>query len=253
MASKHFIHFIVFALYLFAPYRCDVNIYGDVVEDRRSLAVANYTPIVSISTIKARESDLKLYYDPPNGAWSPSELALCVLASDATATIYYEFDGTKPSLYSPTADISKPYIHITTPYKYSRNRTVTVVAVGFDNIAGVKIRSKQYVLHYFVEGAYRPRSFGYLVPGVHSSGYFVRVTLEMKPTPRAQVPPNPEFADYYTWLGQGPYKDQIRALRLTDLDPDLQGFEGGFVGKKANNHRSTNLRFLLQVHHATLS
>jgi hypothetical protein len=53
---------------------------------------------------------------------------------------------------------------------------------------------------------------------------------------RAQKPKGQEFADYFSALGKGPYENQLNLLRLTDIDPDLTGFEGGvFVNSSSRN------------------
>jgi hypothetical protein len=125
-----------------------------------------------------------------------------------------------------------PYIQLDTPFKAKRGRVLTVVAVVMDE-TGVH-RSHQYQLQYNVEGAARKDSFGFLVPGIESSGYFVRYGIEIKAKARAQVAGGQEFADFNTYLGIGTYsgvdQEQIKALNLLLIDPDLQGFEGGFPG-----------------------
>ena len=66
----------------------------------------------------------------------------------------------------------------------------------------------------------------------------MRVTLEMKATARAQTAGSQEFADFYSPLGIGPYwsivassglpYSQLEVLTLPSIDPDLNGFEGGY-------------------------
>ena len=68
------------------------------------------------------------------------------------------------------------------------------------------------------------------MPGVESGGYFVRVGIEMSAEARAQLAGGQEFADFATELGIGTYSDQLRLLHLLSIDPDLNGFEGGFTG-----------------------
>jgi hypothetical protein len=60
------------------------------------------------------------------------------------------------------------------------------------------------------------------------------VGLEIEAAARAQLAGGQEFADFATPLGVGTYATQIRALYLLGIDPDLQGFEGGFPGKKSD-------------------
>ena len=52
----------------------------------------------------------------------------------------------------------------------------------------------------------------------------------MKAKARAQTAGGQEFADFYSHLGYGTYANQTHALHLPDIDPDLNGFEGGFAG-----------------------
>lgn len=52
----------------------------------------------------------------------------------------------------------------------------------------------------------------------------------MVATARAQASGSQEFADYFSKYGYGTYKDQVQQLHLPSLDPDLDGFEGGYPG-----------------------
>jgi hypothetical protein len=181
----------------------------------------------------ANRTSLVLYIDPPNGHSSPAALGVFVRASDPNALVYYDENGGEPTLTSPYMTYDTPYIQLDTPFKAKRERVLTVVAVVMDE-NGVH-RSKQYRLKYNVEGAARKNSFGFLVPGIESSGYFVRYGIEIKAKARAQVAGGQEFADFNTYLGIGTYSGvdqaQIAALNLLLIDPELQGFEGGFPGK----------------------
>lgn len=69
------------------------------------------------------------------------------------------------------------------------------------------------------------------MPGVETGGYFTRVGIEESAAARAQLAGGQEFADFATELGIGTYSDQLRLLHLPSIDPDLDGFEGGFTGK----------------------
>lgn len=51
-----------------------------------------------------------------------------------------------------------------------------IVAIDHDVIFG-EIRSEYIYLTYFVEGASRPNSYGFLVPGLETKGNFLRVNL----------------------------------------------------------------------------
>jgi hypothetical protein len=72
--------------------------------------------------------------------------------------------------------------------------------------------------------------YGYFVPYYNDaegfSGKLTRLDL------RAQAEA-PDFANFQTRLGQGPYDDQLHVLDLAKLDPDLKGFVGGFAAVSA--------------------
>lgn len=179
----------------------------------------------------ALSSDLILYVDPPNGHTSPTILGVFARASDVDALVYYEPSDESPTIDSPFITYNTPYIELGTLFKGSRNRTLTMVAVLTDELG--TIRSEQITMDYFVEGASRPFSYGFMIPGVESGGYFLRFGMEVAAVARAQVAGGQEFADFFSELGKGTYIDQVDALNLLSLDPDLQGFEGGFPGKYA--------------------
>ena len=136
-------------------------------------------------------TDLTILYDPPTGFHSPTALGVYVEASNINAKIYYEIDGiirnfsisyalthslefvgtsagVTPTLDSPYATFDSPYIHIELPYAAHKNRTLTMIAVEPFEITFK--RSISYTMHYVVESADRPNSFGFLVPGVESKG-----------------------------------------------------------------------------------
>lgn len=52
---------------------------------------------------------------------------------------------------------------------------------------------------------------------------------------RAQAAGGQEFAYFSSYLGVGTYPGQLAHIHLPDLDPDLNGFEGGYVRKTQNN------------------
>lgn len=185
-------------------------------------------PIVQNPDI-INSTTLILYVDPPSGHNSPSAMSAFIRANDKNALVYYDEDGKPPTLESPFMTYDTPYIQLDTPFKASRNRTLAVIAVVMDE-TGV-YRSEQIILQYFVEGAARPFSYGFLVPGIESGGYFIRFAMEVAATARAQVAGGQEFADFFTELGIGPYDQrQIVPLDLLSFDSELQGFEGGFPG-----------------------
>ncbi len=168
-----------------------------------------------------------LYYDPPFNHSSPTALGVFVWSNIDDAKIYYEALGDYPTLNSSHASKTQPYIELDTPLKGSRNRTLILIGVWTDG-DGKMFKSNQISVNYFVEASARPYSYGYLVPGIESSGYFLQFALEVKATARAQAAGNQEFSDFFTDLGLGTYSSQIQALNLLAIDPDLQGFEGGF-------------------------
>ena len=194
----------------------------DSSDVNRELASAA-PPVSSLST----RVTFSLFVEPGNGTFSPSALTVFARCSDPVAKIYYTLDGTAPTLQSQYLTYDTPYIGIYTPFGAYRTRRLRI-------ICAILAVDSQYTLSpeikndYYVENTDRPGSFGYLVPGIESSGYFLRVGLEMAAAARAQVAGGQEFADFDTSLGVGTYANQIRALPLLEIDPDLGGFEGGF-------------------------
>lgn len=140
-------------------------------------------PIIQISSIQLNPS-LTLLYDPPNNHFEPTALGvfvryktigkryyLCITlifflrilrSSDPSALIYYDSTDHDPTLLSACASYDSPFIVLTTPFKGSRNRTLSIVAVSQD-LSGNLFRSEQYYLKYAVESAARPHSFGFMV------------------------------------------------------------------------------------------
>lgn len=190
---------------------------------------------------------ITLLYDPPSGSFSPTALGVYVQVTNPlytqSAKIYYEFEvinaystslviiPQNPTLASKSCGFSNPYIHMNTPFGARRNRTLTIVAV----VDGK--RSLQHTMWYIIEADSRPDAFGFLVPGVETSGYFVKFIIEMSAAARAQAAGGQEFADFYTASGVGTYQGQLYPLPLSKLDPDLTGFEGGFsVNCSATQH-----------------
>lgn len=190
--------------------------------------------IVKLSTV-SYDPNFRLYYDPPQGHFSPTALGVFVWSNYQGVKFYYDSSGASPTLNSTSATASKPYIQLVTAFKASRNQTITVVGVIEDvKNPGYYFRSPQYTIKYFVEASARPNSYGYLIPGTESGGYFLQFQMEVAATARAQPAGDQEFADFNTNLGVGTYSTQIQALNLLHIDPDLTGFEGGFPCKQNN-------------------
>jgi hypothetical protein len=206
----------------------DSQKYAEIeIIDNRKLLNANNFPIINISTI-FYDKNIKIFYDPPNHHVSPTALAVFVRSNLRNSKIYYDTTGHSPTLNSSYATYNQPYIQLTTAFRASRNNTLIILAVN-ERAEGI-FRSNPIVLHYFVESAARPYSFGFLVPGLESGGYFIKFGLEMTAIARAQVVGQQEFANFSSNLGKGTYLNQITALDLLSLDADLKGFEGGFSG-----------------------
>jgi len=197
----------------------------------------------SIASSIPLHNDLNLFIDPPDGSFSPCALGLFVRSNKDTAQIYYEFEDVytqvvaEPSIASAFTTWNAPYIHLNTPFGATRNRSVTIIAVWWDYSQQKFVRSNSMALHYIVEADARPLAYGYLVPGVESSSYFLKFVIEMKAAARAQVAGGQEFADFNTDLGVGTYLNQIIPMRLLDMHPDLTGFEGGFTVNCTKNTR----------------
>lgn len=184
-------------------------------------------------------STLSIIYDPPNNHMEPAAISVFARGSDPTSVIYYELDTDGKSCNDPTTSstmitYSTPYIEVKTLFKGKRNRILKLIAVLIDDNDVPIYRSQQYELNYIVEGGDRPDSYGFLIPGTESNGYFLRFRIQVPATARAQSASGQEFADFFSYLGYGTYQStpypQIKALNLVDIDPDLQGFEGGFAG-----------------------
>jgi hypothetical protein len=184
------------------------------------------------------DNSFELQYDPPNGYFSNTALAVhvFVVPDKENLKIYYEVDGNKPTLSSSFATFDKPYIQLTTPFGYGRLRNLTIVAV-YESEFGI-FRSAQHALHYYVEASARPSSYAFLVPGLESNGAFLGLGIEMNASARAQIVTaggsvgtgTNEFADFFSYLGIGTYEGQTFPLNLSAIDPQLVGFEGGFAG-----------------------
>ena len=72
----------------------------------------------------------------------------------------------------------------------------------------------------------------------------MKFVLEAVATARATTG-SQEFADFFNSKGIGTYSGQIIPLQLTQLDPDLTGFEGGFP---ANTSSSKYHGYLIPFH-----
>jgi len=209
-----------------------IQIEGEVSQSLQDIFLdGNYSAIIHTPEITL-DPLLTIQYDPPIDASYTASIGLYVRANDPNAIIFYEFDGLNPTFESNTATFDRPYIQvesITVPINEiaPRNRSITIVAVS--KINQFIIRSEQYILKYFVVSGARPRSSGFLVPGVESSGFFIKLLLEERSALRAVAASRQEFADFSTPLGVGTYLEQIIALPLNLLDPDLVGFVGGYA------------------------
>ena len=210
---------------------------GDRRSGRRRLQEISFPSILSSMNL---EPEVELFYDPPDGSFSPAALGLFVRSNKDTAKIYYEFEDVytqivpDPTLASAFTTWTTPYVHLATPFGATRNRSITIVAVWFDYWTQSLVRSEQVSLRFIVEADARPLAYGFLVPGVESSGYFIKFTIEMKAAARAQAAGGQEFSDFYTDLAVGTYEGQVTGLDLPSLDEDLRGFEGGFTVNCSN-------------------
>ena len=178
---------------------------------------------------------LILVVDPPDGHSSPAALGVFARANHPDAIVFFDTNGNSPTFESENRTYRSPFIQLDTPFQASRNRTIAMVAyLEIENEDGTVTvgRSELIRRNYFVEGAARENSFGFLVPGVESGGFFIKFGLEIAAQARAQVAGGQEFANFSSRLGIGTYDVQVAALDLVSLDPDLTGFEGGFPGEQ---------------------
>lgn len=144
-------------------------------QSRRLLDYTSGLIIVNITEIVFSE-EMILLYDPPSGHFSPTALGVYVSVVgkySQTALVYYSFSKEGPTLLNSYATFTSPYIQVDTPFGASRTRTLTIVAI--QEIPSGFIRSKQHTLTYYVESLSRPYSYGFFVPGIETSGYFLRV------------------------------------------------------------------------------
>ena len=172
--------------------------------------------------------------------FAPTALTVYARATDSSARIYYTIDGKDPTFQSSFIAYDTPYIHLINGSSLNLVAFSSLVDVyGHSHFA----RSQQYEIRYYTEASNRPNGYGYLVPGIDTSGIFVSLRLEMNfSAVRAQKPKGQEFAEYYSYLGMGPYKDQLQLLPLLEIDPDLTGFEGGYF---INSSSSRNYAILV--------
>jgi len=199
----------------------------------------NVASIVNDNTIQY-SSTLTILYDPPNNHMEPAAISIFARSNDPTSVIFYELDTDGKTCSDPTTSSTMitydtPYIEVKTLFKGKRNRILKLIAVILNSIGKPIYRSQQYELNYIIEGGDRPDSYGFLIPSIESNGFFIRFRLQVPATARAQSASGQEFADFFSDLGYGTYpatpNPQIKALNLVQIDPDLQGFEGGFAGK----------------------
>ena len=221
------------------------------------------SPISTLNNF-TQSSDFYLLYDPPNGFHSHSKSFLYTTtsfsddldfnnvrdANNNNILIYYEFDGKLPTLSSPYLTKDRPYIELSTPFLSGRLRNISLIGVYGDlapildsyvndnnltmsDLSTSKLfRTKQYNLHYFIEGAYRPSCSAFHIPSVISQGQFLHLHLEMNASVLAVAAIGSgiqQFADFFSFQGRGTYSSQITTLNLTAIDPELTGFEGGFA------------------------
>lgn len=209
-----------------------LTVWAEVSENHRSL-ISGQSSSTSGHTIEDTLPllpELNVYYDPPNGTDCPTALGIYAWTHFPTALIYYDLTGASPTLNSTFVTQESPYFTVVTPFKGLRGRMIAMIAV-YTDLQGVTYRSKLYKLHYNVESSSRPNSYAYLVPGVESGGYFVQIRLEEVAAARPQSSTTQEFADFFAELGIGTYSSQVSPLKLTDIDSELLGFEGGFPCK----------------------
>lgn len=163
----------------------NVGIFNEMssVEEVRNLEQLSYSARdgINADTNIVFDNKLTVIYDPPDLHFEPTALGVFTRASNRLARIYYEvgmFEAPRvnPRLNSSYATFASPYIQLDTPYLASRNKVLSFIAV-VDNGNGVLTKSQQYNLKYYVEAAQRPKSYAFLVPGVETRGYFVRVCL----------------------------------------------------------------------------
>ena len=236
----------------------------------------NLTSIDQIKDIVPRD-DLTVMWDPPVGASCPTTLSVYVQATDPNAIIFYETNVAEESnaplnMTSRVATSNRPYIQIQTPFRRyidgtaiepftMRNMTLSLVAVSTYN--QFWIRSQVYRLRYYIEGQARRNATGFLVPGIETDGWFIKFRMEMRSSLRAEAAIRQELADYDTTsvspdpitgiiskarlhrIATGTYRNQLNLLHLTELDPALTGFDGGFP-VNTSDHRQYGI---LVPHH----
>jgi hypothetical protein len=214
-----------------------LTVWAEVSENHRSV-ISGQSSSISGHTIEDTLPllpELNVYYDPPNGTDCPTALGIYAWTHFPTALIYYDLTGASPTLNSTFVTQESPYFTVVTPFKGLRGRMIAMIAV-YTDLQGVTYRSKLYKLHYNVESSSRPNSYAYLVPGVESGGYFVQIRLEEVAAARPQSSTTQEFADFFAELGIGTYSSQVSPLKLTDIDSELLGFEGGFPYNVSGKH-----------------
>lgn len=227
-------------------------------QERRELASAVvYKKIRDLYAISPNQ--IQLMYDPPTqtrtvasgpdtayiNSASPlwnynikffhTALGLYVHTTDDNAKVCYKFgvsdgsvdyDWNEVTVDCPLfATNENPYIPIWTPFQAERRRYISLVGIAPSDLTWV--RTPVYNLIYDVEAGARPNSYMFFVPGLETSGQFLRIGLEMAATARAQASSGQEFADFNSPLGVGTYINQVTNLTLTMMDPLLKGFEGG--------------------------
>jgi hypothetical protein len=85
--------------------------------------------------------------------------------------------------------------------------------------------------------------YGYFVPYYNSAIGFNGMLTRLDLQSPGQAP---DFANFQTKLGQGSFDGQLRVLDLTQFDPDLKGFQGGFQALGTTVNQSvTNYAFMV--------
>jgi hypothetical protein len=84
---------------------------------------------------------LDLLVDPFDGHFAPHIMAVYAQVTndpDERAVVYYDEFGFEPTLTSPFVTYDKPHIELTTQFKGSRQRFITMIGVLYD-IDGIEI------------------------------------------------------------------------------------------------------------------
>eukprot|EP01041_Mallomonas_annulata_P005612 gene5612-11329_t len=221
----------------------ELSVTADISGDSLGHLSTSYkiTPEARISGINS----IKLYIDPPNGTFSPTALGAYLWTNDPHAQIFYSINGSSPNLGSRAINASMPYLHLESPAQGTW-LNLRAMAARYDRDFNQYYISDEISIWYQIESNQRRYSFAYFIPGLASNGNFLRIGMEMEALARAQLIGGQEYADFYTFLGIGPYENQLKSLPLLSIDPDLTGFEGGFTASvRKNSTRSHRYGYLV--------